>query len=98
MYSYYCYCRPLPTPDVAIDVEFEQLCDFIDEETIVPFFCKYIITYDSTGAILSETTSHYELDKTTPYVPQGEVGKCPPELCEEPDRVGVITDWDQIDN
>jgi len=80
-----------PSPDV----EWELLCDDVNDDRtdIVQFFCQVITSFDDNCLpIVPPAVANYELDKATPYEPQGTVGKCEEE-CDPGVPVGLKTAW-----
>jgi hypothetical protein len=79
-------------PVASPDVEWVKMCDKQLDGTVVKFVCRTVTYFDTTGEISSTVVDNFELDKTTPYAPTGEVGDCKSD-CEKIGTVGSITDW-----
>ena len=77
----------LPNPDV----EWEQLCDVATDGTVTKFMCRSVTRFNPDGSVIDPVdVAMFEMDKVTPYVVAGEVGKC--DTCPVEAPLGLITD------
>lgn len=75
----------------APDVEWELLCDVLDDGTVVEFFRRSITRFNADGTVIDPVeVADFEEDKTTAYTVEGEIKECP--ACGEPVSLGLITD------